>query len=97
MFGFKICKVQGQSMAPIVPDGSFVLVNHWLNRLPIKTGQQLLIKHPEFGDIIKTVAVIDHNGLIWSRGENAASVSVEQIGPVNKSQVISRVLHVFKA
>lgn len=96
MFGFKIWKVKGHSMAPPIPQGSFVLVASFLKHLPIKAGQRLLLSHPEYGDIIKTVAVIDRNGLIWCKGENSNSISVEQLGPASKKQIIGRVIHIFK-
>ncbi|REL35239.1 S24 family peptidase [Thalassotalea euphylliae] len=96
MLGLKIWKVKGHSMAPVIPQGCFILAAKWLNFMPIKPGQRLLIDHPEYGIIVKTVAVVDHNGLIWSKGENAASVPVEVLGPANKTQVLGRVIRIFK-
>jgi nickel-type superoxide dismutase maturation protease len=96
MLGFNIWKVQGASMTPIIPSESFVLVTKWLGVFPIEKGQRLVIDHPEFGIIIKTVAVIDKCGFIWSRGENKKSIAVEKIGPVEKRQIIGRVISVFK-
>lgn len=97
MLGFKIWKVEGHSMAPKIPQDSYVLINKWLNFLPVKKGQQLIMKHRVHGLIVKTVAIVDHNGFIWSKGENKNSVSVEQLGPVSKDQVIGRVLTIFKS
>lgn len=96
MLGLKIWKVHGHSMEPIIPQGCFILVSRWLRLLPIKAGHKLIINHPRYGLIVKTVALIDRNGFIWSKGENAASVSVEQLGPVDKGQVIGRVIRIFK-
>ncbi len=96
VFGLKIWKVQGVSMAPVIPPGSFILATRWLSLLPIKEGHRLVIDHPKFGIIVKTVATIDKSGFIWSKGENEKSVPIEQLGPVNKHQILGRVISIFK-
>ncbi len=94
--GFKIWKVTGHSMFPRIPEFSFVLVNHWFNFRRIKPDQTILIRHNQYGLIIKTVALIDANNFIWCKGENSSSIAVEQLGPVSSNQVVGRVLSVFK-
>lgn len=96
ILGFKILKVKGHSMFPKVPQNSYVLVNQWLNFLRVKPNQTILIKHQKLGLIIKTVALIDKYGFIWSKGENPSSLTVERIGPVDKHQIIGSVLMIFK-
>lgn len=96
ILGFKILKVRGHSMFPKVPQNSYILVNQRLSFLKIKPDQTILIKHQTLGLIIKTVALIDRYGFIWSKGENASSLTVERIGPVDKHQIIGSVLMVFK-
>lgn len=93
MFGLSILRVTGRSMEPVIPQQSFILVSNWFKFLPVKQGQQLLIDHPEYGVIVKTVAAVDKYGFIWTRGENSASVSVEKLGPVSKAQIKGRVLY----
>jgi len=93
--GFKIWKVKGHSMFPRIPQHSYVLVKHWYTFKRLKPNQTILITHPQYGLIIKTVAIIDKNNLIWCKGENASSISVEQLGPVSKKQIIGKVLKVF--
>jgi nickel-type superoxide dismutase maturation protease len=94
--GFKIWKVTGHSMFPRIPEYSYVLVCHWWKYLQIKPEQIILVHHRQYGVIIKTVALIDGNGFIWCKGENLSSLAVEQFGPVSRSQIIGRVLSVFK-
>ena len=94
--GFKIWKVTGHSMFPRIPEYSYVLVCHWLKHMRIRPEQTILVSSQQFGVIIKTVALIDSNGFIWCKGENLSSLSVEEIGPVSRNQVIGRVLSVFK-
>ena len=83
-------------MAPLIPTDSFILVVKWLLLLPVKKEQRLVIQHPEYGVIVKTVAMVDKNGFIWIRGENDDSISVEQMGPIDKNQVLGRVISIFK-
>lgn len=96
ILGFKILKVRGHSMFPKVPQHSYVLINEWVNFWKIQPDQIILINHEKLGLIIKTVALIDRYGFIWSKGENASSLSVERIGPVGKHQILGKVLMVFK-
>ncbi|MBL4899876.1 MAG: nickel-type superoxide dismutase maturation protease [Colwellia sp.] len=96
IFGLKIWKVTGHSMFPRIPQHSFVLVIHWLKFMKVKPEQTILIDHPKYGLLIKNVALIDRNGLIWCKGENLASITVEVLGPVNRKQIIGRVLKIFK-
>jgi|GEM_PF-486687 len=96
MLGFKIWKVTGHSMAPKIPENSYILANRWLRHLPVKKGQMLVMEHKVYGLIVKTVAIVDRNGFIWSKGENTDSISVEQLGPSSKEQVLGRVIGIFK-
>lgn len=96
MLGFKFWKVKGDSMAPLFPQNSAVLVCNWLNFLPIKEGQRVLIKHRRVGIVVKTVALVDRNGFIWSKGENETSEKVEELGPVDKAQILGRIIYVNK-
>lgn len=96
ILGLKIWRVQGHSMAPAIPPGSFLLAVKWLFLFPIKEGQRLVINHPRYGVIVKTVATVDNNGLIWSKGENSESITIEQLGPINTLQVLGRVIRIFK-
>jgi len=92
--GFKLWKVTGHSMFPKIPQSSYILINQWFTFKQIKPEQTILFKHNDHGFIIKTVALVDRNGLIWCKGENLSSLSVEEIGPVSKKQILGRVLMV---
>lgn len=83
-------------MAPSIPSGCFILATKWLMIFPVREGQQLVINHPKYGVIVKTVAMVDKNGFLWSKGENNTSLSVEQLGPVYKHQVVARVIRIFR-
>ena len=94
-FGFKIWQVTGHSMFPRIPQSSFVLVLQWFAFRKIKPGQTLLINHNRYGFLIKKVALIDKNGLIWCKGENPSSISIEKLGPIGKQNIIGQVLKVM--
>jgi len=83
-------------MSPRIPNDSYVLVDSFWTTMFLKPNQSVLFRHREFGLIVKTIAAIDHNGFIWSKGENDQSVSIEQIGPVSKNDIIGKVVYVFK-
>jgi nickel-type superoxide dismutase maturation protease len=93
--GLKVWKVKGHSMFPRIPQHSYVLVGHWLSLTKVKPNQTILINHPKYGLLIKTVAIVDKNNLIWCKGENPSSIAVEKLGPISKKQIIGRIIKVF--
>ncbi len=95
LFGLKIWKVTGHSMFPRIPQHSYVLVEHWYFFKKIKPDQTILINHPQYGLLIKRIAIIDKNNFVWCKGENASSITIEKLGPISKKQIIGRVLKVF--
>jgi len=94
--GLKIWKVTGHSMFPSIPQHSYVLVVHWFKFKKLKPDQTILINHPQHGLLIKNIALIDKNDLVWCKGENLSSITVEKLGPVNKRQIIGKALKIFK-
>lgn len=94
MLGFKLWKVEGESMSPLIPNGSFILTCRWL---PLVAGSKLVIQHATYGLIVKTLVKSDDSGKLWCQGESESSVSAEQIGPVERVKVQARVLWIFKA
>ena len=95
MLGLSFFKVNGESMSPSIPHQSYVLVHRLLLRFGIREGRSLLIQHKTYGLIIKKVALVDHHGFIWVKGENNKSLSVEQMGPISRQQVVGLVIGVF--
>jgi nickel-type superoxide dismutase maturation protease len=95
MLGFTFFKIKGDSMSPKIPHESYVLSCRWFATLFLAEGKKILVQHERYGLIIKTVALVDHHGFIWVKGENRNSIPVEQLGPISPGQVIGRVLSVF--
>jgi len=84
-------------MSPLIPDNSYVVVIPWLKILPLKCGNIIKVNHARYGEIIKAVATVDNEGFIWLQGHHNSSVTREEMGPIRSSQVIGRVIYVFKA
>lgn len=95
MLGFRFFKISGDSMSPKIPDQSYVLSCRWFATFFLAEGKKILVRHQHYGLIVKTVALVDHHGFIWVKGENNQSMSIEQLGPISQSQVVGRVLSVF--
>lgn len=96
IWGIKIWRVTGHSMFPRIPQYSYVLAIHWFRYRKIKPKHTILIDHPKHGLLIKTVAFVDKNSLVWCKGENPSSIRVEELGPVNSKQIIGQVIKIFK-
>lgn len=84
-------------MSPRIPDNSYVLLFSWLNIFKPKKGNTLLIKHPKYGDIIKTLNYVDNQGFFWFKGESEQSVSMIEIGPISKDQILAKVCFTLSA
>ncbi len=93
--GIHFCKVRGVSMAPRIPEHSYIFIVPWLRFLPLKEGDMLKVFHPKYGYIVKSLAKIDRNGLFWLKGWHKSSIPVEKLGPVGKSQVLGKVFMIF--
>lgn len=95
MLGLTIGRVQGQSMLPRLLPDSFVLCV-WLPWfIPKKIGAMYYIQHPQYGAIVKTLAVVHANGNLEFRGESNYSTTQQALGQLHHRHIIGRVLWVF--
>lgn len=88
-------KVQGHSMFPVYAHGSFILLTRWFTKQLVKPGKHLVLRHPNYGFMLKTVEFIDRDGLIWCRGENRFNAAAQPSEPVKLHQVFGVVLTSF--
>ncbi len=59
----RIFRIQGQSMQPALYAGDFVIVlTLWIRP---QRGQLVLVKHPEYGIIVKRVHTVDDDNSLW--------------------------------
>lgn len=84
---FKVRKVTGGSMLPVLRHGDYVFLLKWR----IKKGDIVVVNHPHFGDIIKRVKSIE-NAKITLSGDNSSSVNSDQIGEVSYENLLGKVL-----
>ena len=84
---FKIIKVRGQSMAPTLQDGDYVLTR------PVRTydvGRVFIIDHSDLGLIIKRLEREAPDGRLIFAGDNPVSNSGNILGTIEKARVKTR-------
>ncbi|MGB0697504.1 MAG: S24/S26 family peptidase [Rhodospirillaceae bacterium] len=102
VLGFGMLRIQGQSMAPTLQPGDYVILKRygWL-------------RHPRPEDVIvyaqggpsvergqlrvKRITDIRSNGEIVVRGDGVLSAPTGDLGPVAPDRVQGRVIHVIRA
>jgi signal peptidase I len=93
-----IFKVTGSSLSPSFLPGDYVLLVH--PRYPFQRLSQddvIVFEHPRFGRMIKKVTSINRElGTVKVEGTNPDSISSDQIGPVQISDVSGKVIFHFK-
>ncbi len=74
-------------MLPFLRAGDYVLVV----KRPLKIGDVVVARHPQFGEIIKRIAAINSSSYELV-GDNAESVSMQQIGAVPAESIVGKVV-----
>lgn len=85
----RLIKVQGESMAPRLLDGDFVLISRFYWSL--KVGQLVMVDHALYGVIVKKILHIAPDGQLWLGGENNQSLLSERIGWVSPRRILGKV------
>ncbi len=86
-----LLRVRGNSMAPTVQDGDYVVGRRPSRRRPLRIGDIVVLEHPYYGRMVKRVRSLDAaGGTVEVRGDNAASVAGIDIGPVPQAQILQR-------
>ena len=88
MLGFKIYVTQGNSMKNTTPNGSFIILRPFWS---FKPNSVFIFSHGIYGVIIKKLKFEDRYGNLWFEGDNVESISLNQIGPIEKNKVIGKV------
>ncbi len=83
----RIRKIKGNSMLPFLRAGDYVLVI----KRPLKIGDVVVARHPQFGEIIKRIARVNNSSYELA-GDNAESVSMQQIGAVPAECIVGKVV-----
>lgn len=95
---FKLLKVSGESLVPLVEDGDYILVSS----IPIylrclKKGDLVVFTQIPFGIMVKQVIYVgrDHQSYLVE-GTNRLSVDSRHFGPVLRNALIGKVIYRFK-
>ena len=86
MFGWRLVRVEGDSMKPVLDPGTYGVFRH---RQIYRDGDIVLIDHPTYGAIIKRIRNQTPQGF-WLVGENDASLTTSQLGLVPQSCILGR-------
>lgn len=89
LFGWSFVRVDGNSMAPALNDGDYVLARR--DRRPAKADAIVLIRHPTMGRMVKRVRARDDRGRVLVGGDNALSIPSEAIGALPDEAITGRV------
>ncbi len=87
-FGLRLVRIDGDSMAPKLPHGTFALFRRtrWIRPEDI-----VLVKHPVFGRIVKKVVSVSSRGITLT-GLSSRSVSSLSLGPVDRRAVQGKLI-----
>lgn len=86
----RIFKITGDSMSPAFPPNHYVLA--LTSFFSVKVNDIVVVNHIEYGRIIKRVVSLNANKSLLLGSDNPSGVSTEQIGVVQKHQVIAKVI-----
>ncbi len=83
-------------MSPnFLPDDFVLLIAHRWQKLAV--GDVVLVNHQHYGKIIKRIASIEKDNWFTLKSDNPQGVTTEQMGIINKGQVIGKVVYQVKA
>jgi signal peptidase I len=95
---FSIFRIKGESMAPTYTEGDFVLLAKSpsvINKLSID--DDIVFEHQTYNKMIKRIIAIQPDNRFLVRGLNPASISIVEIGPIDKNIIIGKVIfHISK-
>jgi nickel-type superoxide dismutase maturation protease len=87
-------RVKGDSMAPRLPSGAFVVAHSIDGATPLNVGDVVVARRPDRPEleIIKRIQAIDAGGAIFLAGDNpASSTDSRQFGAVGRQDILARV------
>jgi len=77
-------------MQPFLRSGDYVLASRLYMKIAIN--DLIVVNHPRYGRIIKRVSNISHTLGVCLSGDNAESVTSEEMGWVDRAQVDAKVI-----
>lgn len=92
MLGWRLVRIDGHSMAPRIPAGSYALFRR---RPSYAVGDIVLVQHPRFGRIVKQAKTASE-GRYALQGLAPESTSSEALGTVALSDILGRLVWLSK-
>ena len=83
----KIVKVRGESMAPTLMPGDYLIVT---KARAIRSGFVVLVDHPKYGTMVKRIATVSETG-VTLEGDGPESTSTEDMGQVDLKNIRGRI------
>ncbi len=96
---FRLLRVSGDSLTPEYREGDFVLITKIPFFLyPLKVGDIVAFRHPDYGTLIKKVATISAGGdEIFVIGTHEHSVDSRHFGTLQRADLMGKVIwHIRK-
>tara|TARA_Y100001970_G_scaffold293332_1_gene439440 strand:- start:1507 stop:1818 length:312 start_codon:yes stop_codon:yes gene_type:complete len=91
VFRWKLLKVHGDSMVPILRNGDYIVAKKIKLGDKIKKGDYVEVSHPDFGSILKVVKSLNKK-YIRIEGISPLSADSDQIGQIPYSNISARAL-----
>lgn len=91
---FRIVKVNGDSMQPCYRHNDYVVVMS-PGKKSLAPGQDVVCRHPQFGNILKRIDTIKSERL-YLTGLNPMSTSKADLGFITRKDVVGRVIYHFQ-
>ena len=88
MLGWRLTRIEGHSMAPQIPAGSFGLFRR---RRDYRTGDIVLVDHPHYGRLVKQIAAID-TAEVWLQGTGTDTLSRAAMGALPLDCIYGRLI-----
>lgn len=84
MFGWRLARVEGDSMSPTLSDGDYVFARRKVALL----GDVVLIRHMNLGLIVKRICKIDETHHYTVAGDNPRSTSSDALGLIPVEAIV---------
>ena len=88
-FKLSFFKVQGNSLSNSIVEGSYVITKSTKN---FEKNAFFIFTHKVYGKLIKKLVKIDSKKKCWFTGDSQQSISIDKIGPVDKNNIIGKVI-----
>ena len=96
LFGFGLIRIRGESMAPYLRDGDYVLIRRYGPIREPLPGDVIIYDQKAEGLRVKRLSVQRSDGSFEVRGDGVFSAPAFDLGPVQPSQFRGRVITVIR-